>query len=88
MRRLLQHHGALRRAVVIAEQVACAGIIYTAAALAWRALGDGSHRPGVITVLAATAVVAAVLAVLGGGCDSSVMLTKGASSCSSITCGW
>jgi signal transduction histidine kinase len=63
MRLLLQRHAALRRAFVVAEQVACAALIYTGAGLIWRALGDGSSHPGVLTVLAATAVVAAVLSV-------------------------
>jgi hypothetical protein len=58
---LLQRHAALRRLLVMGEQFVCAAIIYTGAALAWRALTGGHGRPGLVTVLAATLVVALVL---------------------------
>ena len=62
--KLLQRHAALRRGIVIAEQVACAAIIYAAAGLAWKGLGNGSSRPGLsLRCSAATAVVAVVLAI-------------------------
>jgi signal transduction histidine kinase len=61
--RLLQLHPALRRGFIAVEQLLCAAIIYSLAAVLWRALGGGHTRPGVVTVLAATAVVAGVLAV-------------------------
>jgi hypothetical protein len=60
--KLLQQHPAWRRGFVMFEQLVCAAIIYTVAAVAWRAPGNGHSRPGVLVVLAATAVVAAVLA--------------------------
>lgn len=61
--RLLQRHPPLRRAIIAVEQLLCAAIIYSAAAVLWRGLGGGHDRPGLVTVLAATAVVAVVLAV-------------------------
>jgi hypothetical protein len=60
--RVLQGHPGLRRAIITLAQLLCAAIIYSAAALAWPALGNGHSRPGLVPVLAATAVVAAVLA--------------------------
>jgi signal transduction histidine kinase len=59
---VLQRHPRLRQALVVAEQFLCALVIYTLFALSWQALGDGRPRPGVVTVLVATAVVAVVLA--------------------------
>jgi signal transduction histidine kinase len=61
--RLLQRP-AWRKAFIASEQLACAAVIFALASLGWRALGDGRARPGVVSVVAATAVVAAVLAVL------------------------
>ncbi len=66
--RFLQRPG-LRRAFIALEQLVCAAIIYSGAAVAWRALGDGHSHPGVVTVLVATAVVAAVLALFRRGFD-------------------
>jgi signal transduction histidine kinase len=59
---LLQQHAILRRAVLVTEQLLCATAIYGAAALAWMGLGSSGRHPRIVTVLAATAVVAAVLA--------------------------
>jgi signal transduction histidine kinase len=58
-----QRHPAWRRAFITSEQLACAAVIFALAGWAWRVLGDRQARPGVVTVLVATAVVAAVLAV-------------------------
>lgn len=57
----LQRHPGIRRALVISSQFVCASVIYTAAALVWRAAGGGSGRLGVVTVVVATALVAAAL---------------------------
>ncbi len=69
---LLQSHPGLRRAIVAIEQLACALVIYTLAWLAWAALSGGHGRPGVVTVLAATLVVATFLAFSRRGFERSV----------------
>jgi hypothetical protein len=61
--KLLQRHPGLRRAVIAVEQLLCAAIIYSGAAVLWRALGNGHKGPGLVPVLATTALVAAVLVV-------------------------
>jgi signal transduction histidine kinase len=58
---ILQRQPGIRRALVVSLQLACALVIYTAAALVWRAIGASSGRLGVVAVVAATALVAAVL---------------------------
>ncbi len=59
---ILQRDARLRQAFVVFEQLVVAAIIFTVAILIWKELGSGKGRPGVVTVLLATAVVAAVLA--------------------------
>jgi hypothetical protein len=58
---ILQRHEAVRRGLIISLQLVCAFMIYTAAALVWKAAGGGNGRLGVVTVVVATALVAAVL---------------------------
>ena len=58
---LLARYPVLRKAFVVGEQLVCAAIIFALAGVVWKALGDGRARPGVVTVLVATAVVAVVL---------------------------
>jgi len=59
---ILQRHARLRQAFVVFEQLIVAAIIYTIAILIWKEVGSGKGRPGVVTVLLATAAVATVLA--------------------------
>jgi signal transduction histidine kinase len=58
---ILQRHPGARESLVVAQQLAWAVAIYAVAALAWQKLGGGTGRPGVVTVIVATAVVAVVL---------------------------
>jgi signal transduction histidine kinase len=58
---ILQRHAGLRQAFVVFEQLVMAAIVYTIAILIWKELGSGKGRPGVVTVLLATAVVATLL---------------------------
>ena len=69
---VLQSHPGLRRALVVIEQLACAAAVYTVAGLIWRGLSAEHNRPGVVTVLAATVVVAVVLALSRRGFERSV----------------
>jgi hypothetical protein len=57
----LQRHPGVREALVVLAQLGCAAVIYADAALLWKLLGGGAGRPGVVTVVAATVVVAVVL---------------------------
>jgi signal transduction histidine kinase len=59
---ILARHPGLRRACIAGVQLAGALVIYAAAALAWKASGNGHGRPGVAWVLLATAVVAVAIA--------------------------
>jgi hypothetical protein len=68
---LLQRHPALRRSLVVAEQLACAAAVYAVAALVWRAAGS-TGRPDVVAVVAATVVVAIVLSRLRGSFERAV----------------
>jgi signal transduction histidine kinase len=58
---LLQGRPAMRLALVVIQQLIAAAEIYTVAALVWKALSGGAGRPGVVTVVGATIVVATVL---------------------------
>jgi signal transduction histidine kinase len=58
---ILQRHPGIRSALVVVLQLVCALVIYTVSALAWRAAGGSSGRLGLVTVVVATALVAAAL---------------------------